>query len=58
MDVVFHTEQEVFNYRVAGIWIKDNRILIHRASDDTIWSLPGGRVRNERSIISQPTTGV
>jgi 8-oxo-dGTP pyrophosphatase MutT (NUDIX family) len=53
MDVVFHTEQEVFNYRVAGIWIKDNRILMHRASDDNIWSLPGGRVEmNEASPVS------
>lgn len=53
MDVVFHTEQAVFNYRVAGIWIKDDRILLHRASDDHIWSLPGGRVEmNEASPAS------
>ncbi len=53
MDVVFHTEQAVFNYRVAGIWIQDDRILLHRASDDHIWSLPGGRVEmNEASPAS------
>ncbi|WP_404442844.1 NUDIX hydrolase [Sutcliffiella horikoshii] len=53
MDVVFHTEKAVFNYRVAGIWIQDGRILLHRASDDKIWSLPGGRVEmNEASPLS------
>ncbi|MGD6873483.1 hypothetical protein ACQCU1_15000 [Sutcliffiella horikoshii] len=50
MDVVFHTEKAVFNYRVAGVWIQDGRILLHRASEDKIWSLPGGRVEmNEAS---------
>ncbi len=53
MDVVFHTEQAVFNYRVAGIWIQDGHILLHRASGDKIWSLPGGRVEmNEASPLS------
>lgn len=53
MDVVFHTEKAVFNYRVAGVWIQDGRILLHRASEDKIWSLPGGRVEmNEPSPLS------
>lgn len=53
MDVVFHTEQAVFNYRVAGVWIQDGRVLLHRASNDKIWSLPGGRVEmNESSPLS------
>ncbi|ART77026.1 NUDIX hydrolase [Sutcliffiella horikoshii] len=53
MDVVFHTEKAVFNYRVAGVWIQDGRILLHRASEDKIWSLPGGRVEmNEASPLS------
>ena len=53
MDVVFHTEKAVFNYRVAGIWIQEGHILLHRASGDKIWSLPGGRVEmNEASPLS------
>lgn len=45
MDVVFKTEKAVFNYRVAGIWIVNGRILLHRDTNDTSWSLPGGRVQ-------------
>ncbi|TYS68256.1 NUDIX hydrolase [Sutcliffiella horikoshii] len=53
MDVVFHTEKAVFNYRVAGVWIQEGHILLHRASGDKIWSLPGGRVEmNEASPLS------
>lgn len=44
MDVVFQTEQAVFNYRVAGIWIKDGHVLLHRLVNESNWSLPGGRV--------------
>ncbi len=44
MDVVFHTQQAVFNYRVAGIWIEDGHVLLHRDVNGSIWSLPGGRV--------------
>ncbi|WP_409250740.1 NUDIX hydrolase [Bacillus sp. SCS-153A] len=44
MDVVFNTEKAVFNYRVAGIWVENGHVLLHRAVDDNHWSLPGGRV--------------
>ena len=44
MDVVFQTEQAVFNYRVAGIWIEDGHVLLHRDVNESNWSLPGGRV--------------
>ena len=44
MDVVFQTEQAVFNYRVAGIWIEDGHVLLHRVVNESNWSLPGGRV--------------
>ncbi|MBY6037506.1 NUDIX hydrolase [Fictibacillus nanhaiensis] len=45
MDVVFHVEHQVFNYRVAGIFIQNNHVLIHRSKMETHWSLPGGRVK-------------
>ena len=33
-----------FNYRVAGIALESDRVLLHRAEIDDFWSLPGGRV--------------
>ncbi|PEJ60655.1 NUDIX hydrolase [Bacillus sp. AFS002410] len=53
MDVVFKSENNVFNLRVAGIWIKNGHVLIHRLASESIWSLPGGRIKlNEESHIS------
>ncbi|WP_318614508.1 NUDIX hydrolase [Sporosarcina sp. YIM B06819] len=44
MDVVFQTAQGVFNFRVAGIWIENGHVLVHRDVNESNWSLPGGRV--------------
>ncbi|MFF3023303.1 NUDIX hydrolase [Gottfriedia sp. NPDC057948] len=53
MDVVFKSENKVFNLRVAGIWIENGHVLIHRLASDTIWSLPGGRIKfNEEPRLS------
>jgi len=42
-----------FSYRVAGIAVKNNKILLNKLSDDPYWSLPGGRVEfNEPSDIA------
>lgn len=43
LDVVFKTNQSVFNYRIAGIWIDNGHVLLHRIVNDNHWSLPGGR---------------
>lgn len=51
LDVVFKTNQAVFNYRVAGIWIENGHVLIHKAVNDNHWSLPGGRV-----VIAEEST--
>ncbi len=32
-----------FNYRVAGIALDSERVLIHKGDDENFWSLPGGR---------------
>jgi ADP-ribose pyrophosphatase YjhB (NUDIX family) len=32
-----------FNYRVAGVAIRDDAVLLHRATRDAFWTLPGGR---------------
>lgn len=33
-----------FNYRVAGICIRDDHVLLHREVTYDIWALPGGRL--------------
>ena len=45
LDAVFKTEEGIFNYRVVGIWIENEHVLLHRDKDDTSWSLPGGRAK-------------
>ncbi|PPA70965.1 NUDIX hydrolase [Jeotgalibacillus proteolyticus] len=45
MDSTFEIGKTVFNYRVAGVLIKNNHILLHRQGNDTYWALPGGRVQ-------------
>ncbi|TFB25004.1 NUDIX domain-containing protein [Filobacillus milosensis] len=44
MDATFKMDQMVFNYRVAGVCIEDNHVLIHKQAKDHHWALPGGRV--------------
>ena len=41
--ITFKKESNVFVYRVAGVAIFDNKLLIHRSTKDDFWSLPGGR---------------
>lgn len=53
MDIVFKAGKAFFNYRVAGIWIKNDHVLLHKFIDDNFWALPGGRVSvSEESKIS------
>ncbi|WBW96953.1 NUDIX hydrolase [Oceanirhabdus sp. W0125-5] len=40
----FKTKEGVFNFRTAGILIKDGKVLIHRMIKDDFYALPGGRV--------------
>lgn len=42
--ITFDRDRECFNYRVAGIVVENNRILLHTTAKDDFWSLPGGRV--------------
>jgi ADP-ribose pyrophosphatase YjhB (NUDIX family) len=32
-----------FNYRVVGVAIHEDSVLLHRADHETFWTLPGGR---------------
>lgn len=43
-DILFKTDDYVFSYRVAGILIHDNRVLLQRPVGDTGYAFPGGHV--------------
>lgn len=45
MDATFEMEDAVFNYRVAGIWIENGHVLLHKQASDSHWALPGGRAQ-------------
>lgn len=37
-------EDALFNFRVAGVAVQNDKLLLHRTPADNFWSLPGGRV--------------
>ncbi len=37
------SDERIFNYRVVGVAIERDRVLLHRAAHEDFWSLPGGR---------------
>lgn len=45
MDTSFHMEGQVFNYRIAGVWIENGHVLLHKQTNDLHWALPGGRAK-------------
>ncbi|HEY8888785.1 MAG TPA: NUDIX domain-containing protein [Clostridium sp.] len=50
MDITFNTEIGRFNYRVAGILIHDNKLLVMKDENSPYYYIPGGRVAmNETS---------
>lgn len=43
-DILFRTEDHIFSYRVAGICVKDNKVLLQKPNNDTEFAFPGGHV--------------
>lgn len=39
----FDHENHRFNYRVVGIAVHENAVLLHQAEGDSFWAFPGGR---------------
>ncbi|MBK6795945.1 MAG: NUDIX domain-containing protein [Acidobacteria bacterium] len=39
----FEEGNNCFNYRVAGIAVHENSVLLHKSLNDDFWSFPGGR---------------
>ncbi len=57
MDILFHTNDYLFSYRVAGICIKNDKILLQKPTNDTAFAFPGGHVTlgetNEQTLIRE-----
>lgn len=55
--VMFAQEDKTFIFRTVGILIHEGKVLLHRASTDDFWSLPGGRIefleRAETAIVRE-----
>ena len=49
MDTTFHTKEGVFNYRVCGIIINNNKILVTKDNYSPYYYLPGGRLNLHES---------
>lgn len=47
--LTFERQNNKFNFRVAGIAIHNNKILLHTTPDHDYWVLPGGRVEFNES---------
>lgn len=45
MDITFYKNECVFNHRTCGVFVNNNKILLHKMRDDDFWTLPGGRVK-------------
>ncbi len=39
----FEEENNCFNYRVVGVAVHENRVLLHQVEGDDFWAFPGGR---------------
>ena len=57
MDISFKTGEGRFNYRVAGIIVHDNKLLIMKDEHSPYFYIPGGRVNmnelSEEAIIRE-----
>lgn len=53
-DILFHLNDHVFSYRVAGILLRNGKILLQKPIGDTGFAIPGGHVElgetNEQTL--------
>ena len=43
-DIIYKTEEGIFSYRVAGVCIRDGKILLQHTETDPSLAVPGGQV--------------
>lgn len=57
MDILFKTDDWIFSYRVAGICVRDGKVLLQKPVNDTAYAFPGGHVAlgesNEETLIRE-----
>lgn len=57
MDILWKTEDYVFSYRVAGICIRDGKVLLQTLVNEEGYAFPGGHVAfgetNEQTLIRE-----
>jgi len=44
-DILFNHKDYVFSYRIAGILLRENKILLQKPINDTGYAIPGVGVR-------------
>ena len=42
MDILFRTENTIFSYRVAGLCVRNEKVLLQKPVGDTAYAFPGG----------------
>ncbi|WP_373482658.1 NUDIX hydrolase [Acetobacterium sp.] len=45
-DILYRSEKFIFSYRIAGVLVRDQKILLQKPANYDIYSLPGGHVRS------------
>ena len=57
MDILFKEKDWVFSYRVAGICVRNGKVLLQKPVSDTAYAFPGGHVEfgetNEETLIRE-----
>ena len=57
MDILYKTEDWVFSYRVAGICVRNGKVLLQKPLNDTAYAFPGGHSAfgetNEETLIRE-----
>lgn len=43
-DILFKSESGVFSYRVAGVCVRDGKVLLQKPTNDSAYAFPGGHV--------------
>jgi 8-oxo-dGTP pyrophosphatase MutT (NUDIX family) len=52
MMITFEKGNNCFNYRIVGVAVHENHVLLHRAQEDNFWTFPGGRAE-----LGEPAVG-
>lgn len=43
-DIIFKTEDYLFSYRVAGILVRNGKVLLQKPTNNGAYAFPGGQI--------------